>query len=95
MERGWPHSLLAVAVRVAAVGMLLVVPSVVGAELVKGVVAYADPGCPVLVIRTSMGYITEGAVRQMIRRGQLLAIRVGPAVRIPRDVLETAVRQRL
>ncbi len=40
-------------------------------------------------------FSTEGAVRQMIRRGQLQAIRVGRAVRIPRDALQTAVRHRL
>lgn len=39
-------------------------------------------------------FTTEGSVRQMIKRGTLDAIRVGRAVRIPREAVQEALRRR-
>lgn len=39
-------------------------------------------------------FTSEGAVRQMIRRGQLPVVRVGRAVRILREALHDTLRQR-
>jgi excisionase family DNA binding protein len=39
-------------------------------------------------------YSSEGAVRQMIRRGRLPVVRDGRAVRIPREAVQAVLRER-